>query len=168
LPQLVRLQENNVMKNSIFIAFAACAIVALLWITFSSQKQHEEHNGAIVTTDAPQPIGPYSQAVIRGNALFVSGQIAIDPKTGNLDTADIATETKRVMNNIAAILRASHMEMNSIAKTTIYLTNLDNFAKVNEMYGSYFGSGPYPARETVEVSRLPKGAHIEISVTAIR
>ena len=156
------------MKNPIFIAFAACAIVALLWITFSSKKQHEEHNGAIATADAPQPIGPYSQAVIRGNALFVSGQIAIDPKTGNLDTVDIATETKRVMNNIAAILHASQMEVSSIAKTTIYLTNLDDFAKVNEVYGSYFGKGAYPARETVEVSRLPKGAHVEISVTAIR
>lgn len=156
------------MKNTIFIAFAFCAIVALIWITFSAKNQHAEHNGPVATTDAPVPIGPYSQAVMRGNAMFVSGQIAIDPKTGNLDTADIATETRRVMNNIAAILGASKMQMANIAKTTIYLTNLEDFKTVNEIYGSFFGAGPYPARETVEVRKLPKGAHIEISVTAIR
>lgn len=105
---------------------------------------------------------------MRGNAMFVSGQIAIDPKTGAMDTADIASETKRVMENIAAILRASKMEMKDIAKTTIYLTDLDNFKTVNEVYGGYFGNGPYPARETVEVAALPKGAHVEISVTAIK
>jgi 2-iminobutanoate/2-iminopropanoate deaminase len=156
------------MKNSIFVAFAVCAIVALIWMTFSARQQHAEHNGPISTTEAPQPIGPYSQAVMRGNAMFVSGQIALDPKTGAMDTADIATETKRVMNNIAAILKSSKMEIKDIAKTTIYLTDLDDFKTVNEIYGSYFGAGPYPARETVEVRRLPKGAHVEISVTAIR
>ncbi len=155
------------MKNSIFIAFALCAIVALVWITFSARNQHAEHNGPVSTNEAPQPIGPYSQAVMRGNAMFVSGQIAIDPKTGNLDTANISVETKRVMENIRAILQSSKMEMKDIAKATIYLTNLDDFKTVNEVYASYFGAGPYPARETVEVSRLPKGAHVEISVTAI-
>lgn len=156
------------MKNSVFYIFAICAIGALLWLTFRPGNQEIEHIEPITTTDAPQPIGPYSQAVMRGNALFVSGQIAIDPKTGALDTADISSETKRVMENIAAILRASKMEMKDIAKTTIYLTDLSNFKTVNEVYGSYFGNGPYPARETVEVSALPKSAHVEISVTAIR
>lgn len=157
------------MKNSAFYIFAILAIGALVWITFSSRNQQAEHNGGPVSTpDAPQPIGPYSQAVMRGNAMFVSGQIAIDPKTGLLDTANITAETKRVMENIAAILRASKMEMKDIARTTIYLTDLDNFKTVNEIYGSYFGDGPYPARETVEVSALPKGVHVEISVTAIK
>lgn len=156
------------MKNSIFIAFAFCAIAALIWMTFSAKNQHAEHNGPVATDQAPQPIGPYSQAVMRGNAMFVSGQIAINPKTGILDTANISAETKQVMENIAAILLASKMEMKDVAKATIYLTNLDDFKTVNEVYGSYFGKGPFPARETVEVRRLPKGAHIEISVTAIR
>lgn len=156
------------MKNTIFYGILAIAIIALIWITMSARNQHAEHNGPVSTPDAPQPIGPYSQAVMRGNAMFVSGQVAIDPKTGNADTADIATETKRVMENIKAILLASKMEMKDIAQARIYLTDLDNFKVVNEVYGSYFGSGPYPARETVEVSALPKGMHIEISCTAIR
>jgi 2-iminobutanoate/2-iminopropanoate deaminase len=105
---------------------------------------------------------------MRGNALFVSGQVGIDPKTGVLDTSSIEAETRQAMNNIAAILRGAKMEMKDIAKTTIYLTDLANFKTVNEVYGSFFGTGPYPARETVEVKGLPKGAHIEISVTAIR
>lgn len=156
------------MKNSIFYAVALCAVLALLWITYSARDRVADHNGPIITTEAPQPIGPYSQAVMRGNAMFISGQVAIDPKTGNADTADIATETKRVMENIKAILVAAKMEMKDLAQVRIYLTDLDNFKTVNEVYGSYFGNGPYPARETVEVSALPKGMHIEISATAIR
>lgn len=156
------------MNKTVFYGVALIAICALIWITYSSRAHHESSNGPVSTADAPQPIGPYSQAVIRGNALFVSGQVGIDPKTGNADTADIATETKRVMENIKAILAAAKMEMKDIAQARIYLTNLDNFKVVNEIYGSYFGSGPYPARETVEVSALPKGMHIEISATAIR
>lgn len=156
------------MKNTVFYGIAVIAVFALIWITWSARTRTTEHNGPVITTEAPQPIGPYSQAVMRGNAMFISGQVAIDPKTGAADTADIATETKRVMENIAAILRAAKMEMKNIAQVRIYLTDLDNFKTVNEVYGSYFGDGPYPARETVEVSALPKGMHIEISCTAIR
>lgn len=137
-------------------------------MTFSAKNQHAEHNGPVSTDQAPQSIGPYSQAVMRGNAMFVSGQIAIDAKSGILDTATISVETKRVMDNIRAILQSSKMEMKDVAKATIYLTNLDDFKAVNEVYGAYFGKGPFPARETVEVRRLPKGAHVEISVTGIR
>lgn len=155
------------MKNSAFYVVAICAVGALLWLTYGSRNSPRELNGPVTTQEAPQPIGPYSQAVLRGNALFVSGQIALDPASGQMDTTGIEAETKRVMENIAAILRASHMEMKDIAKTTIYLTDLSTFNAVNEVYGSYFGKGPYPARETVEVQALPKGAHIEISVTAI-
>lgn len=156
------------MKNSAFYVFAIVAIGSLLWLTFHSGNKEAEHNEPVSTINAPQPIGPYSQAVMRGNAMFVSGQAGIDPKTGILDTSSIEAETKQSMNNIVAILAAAKMEMKDIAKTTIYLTDLTNFKTVNEVYGSYFGSGPYPARETVEVKALPKGAHIEISVTAIR
>lgn len=122
----------------------------------------------VATDSAPQPIGPYSQAVRKGNALFVSGQVGIDPANGKADTADISTETKRALNNVKAILQASHLSMNDIAKTTIYLTDLQNFKTVNEVYATYFGDGPFPARETVGVSALPKGMHIEISVVAIK
>ncbi len=156
------------MNKTIFYGITVIAIGALLWITYNARQHTSEQNGPINTAEAPQPIGPYSQAVMRGNALFISGQVAIDPKTGNADTADISTETKRVMENIKAILVAAKMEMKDIAQVRIYLTDISNFKTVNEIYGSYFGDGPYPSRETVEVSALPKGMHIEISATAIR
>jgi 2-iminobutanoate/2-iminopropanoate deaminase len=156
------------MKNTVFYGIVAIAVIALIWLTLSARNRTAEHNDIIATAEAPQPIGPYSQAVMRGNALFISGQVAIDPETGNADTADIAAETKRVMENIKAILAAAQMEMKNLAQVRIYLTDLSNFKTVNEVYGAYFGNGPYPARETVEVSGLPKGMHIEISATAIR
>lgn len=156
------------MKSSAFYVFAIIAIGALLWLTFKPGMPDMDNNEVISTDSAPAPIGPYSQAVMRNNALFVSGQIAIDPSTNTLDTANITVETKRVMENISAILRKAKMQMTDIVKTTIYLTDLENFTAVNEVYGSYFGAGPYPARETVQVAALPKGVHIEISVTAVR
>jgi len=156
------------MNKTIFYGITVIAIFALIWITYSARQHHSEENGPVNTADAPQPIGPYSQAVLRGNALFISGQVGLDPKTGIPDTADIATETKRVMENITAILAAAKMEMKDLTQVRIYLTDISNFKTVNEIYGSYFGKGPYPARETVEVSELPKGMHIEISATAIR
>jgi len=114
---------------------------------------------------APAPIGPYSQAVIAGKFLFGSGQIAINSVTGQLVTSDIETETRQVMQNIEAILLEAGMNFGNIIKTTIFLKDMNNFAKVNEIYGSYF-SGDFPARETVEVSRLPKDVNVEISVIA--
>ena len=120
----------------------------------------------IIKTDlAPAPIGPYNQAVKAGNFLFASGQIALDPATGNLLNATIAEEANQVMNNIAAILKEAGGGFNNIVKTTIFLSDMSLFAEVNEIYGSYF-SGDYPARETVAVKGLPKNVNIEISVTA--
>lgn len=119
------------------------------------------------TTAAPAPIGPYSQAVQVGNILFVSGQIAIHPETGNLDTSDIASETRQVLENVKAILAEAQMDFNNIVKTTIFLSDMALFASVNEVYGTYF-SGDFPARETVAVKALPKGVNVEISVTAAR
>lgn len=119
----------------------------------------------IETSEAPAAIGPYSQAVKTGNLLFVSGQIPLDPRTGNLISDSIEVETHRVMKNIEAILEAAHSTFHNVVKTTIFLKSMDDFAKVNAVYASYF-TGNFPARETVEVSGLPKGARVEISVVA--
>ena len=119
----------------------------------------------IYTNQAPEPIGPYSQAVKTGNLLFVSGQIPIDPATGNVVSGSVKEETVQVMKNLAAILQVSGSNFNAIVKTTIFLSDMALFAEVNEIYGSYF-SGNYPARETVAVKGLPKGVNVEISVIA--
>jgi len=119
----------------------------------------------IETKSAPAPIGPYSQAVQAGNLLFVSGQVPIDPATGNVVQQDIQAETKQVMENIKAILNEAGMDFTNIVKTTIFLTDMGTFAQVNEVYGSYFKSN-FPARETVQVSALPKAVNVEISVIA--
>lgn len=120
----------------------------------------------IRTSNAPAPIGPYNQAVMAGNLLFVSGQIALDPATGNLVTGDIQTETKLVMENINAILTEVGLNFSNIVKTTIFLIDMGQFAQVNEVYGTYFAQDA-PARETVQVSALPKGVNVEISVIAM-
>ncbi len=119
----------------------------------------------IHTSNAPEPIGPYSQAVRVNGLLFVSGQIALDPSTGVLITADIAAETTRVMENLKAILETSGIGFNHVVKTTIFLSDMDFFNMVNDVYGKYF-SDRYPARETVAVKSLPKNVHVEISVIA--
>jgi 2-iminobutanoate/2-iminopropanoate deaminase len=121
----------------------------------------------INTQNAPAPIGPYSQAVAVGNLIFISGQIPMDPKSGNLVMDDIKTETKQVMGNIKAILDEAGLDFSHIVKTTIFLTSMQNFAQVNEVYGTYF-KDQFPARETVEVSGLPKGVNVEISVIAVK
>lgn len=121
----------------------------------------------INTPDAPAPIGPYSQAVQTGDFLFVSGQIAINPATGNIENATITEETELVMKNIGAILKAAQMDYSNIFKTTIFLSDMGLFGEVNEVYGKYF-TGDFPARETVAVKTLPKNVNVEISVTAGR
>ena len=120
----------------------------------------------IETPNAPAPIGPYSQAVLSGNTLFVSGQIAIDPKTGTLAGGDIKAETRRAMENIKAILEAAGMTFEHVVKTSIFLKDMHQFGAVNEVYGSYFDAATAPARETVEVANLPKFVNVEISVIA--
>jgi 2-iminobutanoate/2-iminopropanoate deaminase len=121
----------------------------------------------INTTNAPAPIGPYSQAVAAGNFVFLSGQIALNPTTGQLVTDDIKTETKQVMENIKAILIEAGVDFGNIVKTSIFLTDMQNFAQVNDVYGTYFQDA-FPARETVQVAGLPKGVNVEITVTAIK
>jgi 2-iminobutanoate/2-iminopropanoate deaminase len=119
----------------------------------------------IQTDSAPAPIGPYNQAVKAGSFLFVSGQISIDPATGQMIQDNIANETRMVMQNLKAILEKADMEFSHVVKTAIFLKDMNDFAAVNEVYGSYFKDN-YPARETVQVSRLPKDANVEISVVA--
>jgi 2-iminobutanoate/2-iminopropanoate deaminase len=116
--------------------------------------------------NAPEPIGPYSQAVRAGNMLFVSGQIASNRATGNLVTSGIKDETVQVMTNIREILTAAGTDFSAVVKTTIFLKDMNNFPLVNEVYGSYFKANP-PARETVEVARLPKDVGVEISCIAV-
>jgi 2-iminobutanoate/2-iminopropanoate deaminase len=119
----------------------------------------------ISTNEAPAAIGPYSQAVRSGSLLFCSGQIPLDPKSGQIVSGDITAQTQRVLDNIAAVLRAEGLSFDNVVKTTIFLTNLGDFQRVNEIYGSYFKQDP-PARSTVQVSALPKGASVEIEVIA--
>ena len=119
----------------------------------------------INTPNAPDPIGPYNQAVFAGNLLFVSGQIGINPATGNIDATDIIGEAHQVMHNLKAILSEAKMDFSNVVKTTIFLSDMSLFAAINEIYGKYF-SGDFPARETVAVKGLPKNVNIEISVIA--
>ena len=121
----------------------------------------------IIYTDlAPKPIGPYNQAVLTNNTLYVSGQIPIDPKNGMLIQGDISTQTKQVMENLSAVLKAADMNFNQVVKVSIFLKNMDQFALINDVYGQYFEDATAPARETVEVRRLPKDVDIEISLIA--
>ncbi|HEY1010428.1 MAG TPA: RidA family protein [Sphingobacteriaceae bacterium] len=121
----------------------------------------------ITSASAPAPIGPYSQAVQAGNMLFVSGQIAIDPATGELMTSDLETETHQVLKNLRALLHEAGYDFNDIVKTSIFLKDMSLFQKVNEVYGSYF-QNEFPARETVAVAGLPKNVNVEISVIAYK
>lgn len=120
----------------------------------------------IFTKNAPAPIGPYSQAILLGNMLYTSGQISIDPATGELNTNSIKQETQLVMENLKAVLKEAGMNFTHVVKSSIFISDMDNFAKINEVYASYFDEENAPARETVEVSRLPKSVNVEISMIA--
>jgi len=122
----------------------------------------------IYTDKAPAPIGPYNQAVLVGNTLYTSGQIALDPITMELVLDDIETETKQVMENMKAVLAAADMTFADVVKTTIFIMNMGDFARINAVYGSYFDEATAPARETVQVACLPKNVNVEISMIAIK
>ena len=124
-------------------------------------------NTIVNSPNAPAPIGPYSHAVLAGNTLYISGQIALDAQNGNLINETIEAETHQVMKNMQAILATAGMSFSDVAKCTIFVKDMNNFARINEIYGSYFTQNP-PARETVEVSRLPKDVNVEISAIAIK
>ncbi len=120
----------------------------------------------IQTEKAPKAIGPYSQAIQAGNFLFLSGQIPLDPKTGELVTGDIRQETKQVLENLKGVLESEKLEMKDVVKVTIFLKDIGNFNQVNEVYATYFPSSP-PARSTVQVAKLPRDAEIEIEAIAL-
>lgn len=121
----------------------------------------------IKTENAPAPIGPYNQAVMANGVLYISGQIAIEPQSGNLTLQDIEAETNQVMKNLDAILKEAGMTFQNVVKSSIFLLDMNNFAKINNIYGSYFSSD-FPARETVQVSCLPKNVNVEISMIAVQ
>ncbi|EDP70711.1 endoribonuclease, L-PSP family (translation initiation inhibitor) [Flavobacteriales bacterium ALC-1] len=121
----------------------------------------------INTTKAPAPIGPYNQAVLVGDTLYTSGQIALHPDTMELALDDIKTETKQVMENMKAVLAAAGMTFENVIKTSIFISDMHNFSQINEVYGQYFDEATAPARETVEVANLPKFVNVEISMIAV-
>ncbi len=122
----------------------------------------------ITTSKAPQPIGPYNQAVLVGNTLYTSGQIALHPETVELVMSSIEEETTQVMENMKAVLEAAGMSFENVVKTTIFISDMENFSKINSVYGKYFDDATAPARETVEVANLPKYVNVEISMIAIK
>lgn len=122
----------------------------------------------ITTTNAPAPIGPYNQAILAGNTLYISGQIPIDPKTGDLVSGDIKKETEQSMQNLKAILTEAGMTFENVVKSSIFVKDMHQFSQINEVYGAYFDADTAPARETVEVANLPKFVNVEISMIAIK
>jgi 2-iminobutanoate/2-iminopropanoate deaminase len=147
------------MKSAVFtISFI---IIFMSLIAQNGQKQ------VIYTDKAPKPIGPYSQGIRMANTLYVAGQIAIDPATAKMDTADIETEIRRVLKNLGEVLSAGGMNYSNVIKTTIYTTDLKYFKSINAIYGESFKEAP-PARETVQVVALPGKAHVEISAVAVK
>jgi 2-iminobutanoate/2-iminopropanoate deaminase len=122
----------------------------------------------IETPNAPKPIGPYSQAVLTGNTLYTSGQIAIDPESGELITNEIKAETGQVMENLKAVLAAADMTFDNVIKSSIFISDMNDFGNINEIYGSYFDEANAPARETVQVAVLPKNVNVEISMIAVK
>lgn len=122
----------------------------------------------ITTTKAPAPIGPYNQAILSGNTLYTSGQIAINPETGKLVLDTIKNETKQVMENMKEVLAAANMTFENVIKTSIFISDMNNFTEINTIYGTYFNEATAPARETVEVANLPKFVNVEISMIAVK
>ena len=122
----------------------------------------------IITKHAPAPIGPYNQAVLTGNTLYTSGQIALHPKTGELVLDSIKIETTQVMENMKAVLKAAGMTFNHVVKTSIFISDMNNFSEINAVYANYFEEATAPARETVEVANLPKFVNVEISMIAVK
>lgn len=125
-------------------------------------------NKAIQTTNAPAPLGPYNQAILAGNTLYISGQVAIDPSSNNLITENITAETTQVLDNLSAILKAATYTLKDVVKVSIFIANMDDFNQINTVYATYFDGDNAPARECVAVKTLPKNVNIEISAIAVR
>lgn len=148
------------MKITSFIAAAA-------FLAVTAGCSTTQGSSAVSTTSAPAALGPYSQAIRSGNMLFLSGQIPLDPATGQISGSTVDEQTKRVMDNLAAVLAANDMTMANVVSTTVYVRDLNDFAAMNKVYGTYFTSNP-PARATVQAARLPKDVSVEISAIATK
>ena len=144
------------------------ALVLVVAFSFAGCSSASKGKEIVSTKNAPGAIGPYSQACVNGNMVFCSGQIAIDPAAGNLINGDITAQTRQVFKNIEAILKESGCTMDDVMKTTVFLKDINDFNAMNEEYAHHFTEGSYPARSAVEVANLPKGALVEIEVTAIK
>ncbi len=138
------------------------------YLTTINAKNKTQMKKIINTSNAPAPIGPYNQAILSGNMLYISGQIAINPETNELVTRTIVDETKQVMENLNAILKEAGMDFENVIKTSIFVSDMNNFSQINEVYGEYFNQETAPARETVEVANLPKFVNVEISAIAVK
>lgn len=155
-------KTNFLILTALLFSFALTIYFAFPVISDASDKSKKK---AVESLDAPKAIGPYSQGIIAGDFVFLAGQIGTDPKTGNL-TEGIEAQTEQALKNIEAVLKASKSDLNNVVKTTIFLADINDFAKVNEIYARKF-KAPFPARSTVQVARLPREAKIEIEVTAL-
>lgn len=152
-------RHSSLVSRGVFVV-AAMAFLAVAAIAQNTEKK------AVETADAPKAIGPYSQAIIANGFVFTAGQIGSDPKTGQLVEGGIEEQTEQVLKNIAAVLKASGSSMDDVVKTTVFLADINDFAKMNEIYARHFGA-PFPARSTVQVARLPRDAKIEIETIAV-
>ena len=151
------------MKNLPIYFAALCAILLFSRATLDDKTMKQ----VIKTENAPAPIGPYNQAILANGTLYMSGQIALDPKTGELVNDDVESETRQVMANLQAVLKEAGMDFSNVVKSSIFLVDMNDFTKVNEVYGKSFGDDA-PARETVQVARLPKDVKVEISMIAVK
>lgn len=149
--------------KKVFLLFISVVLVTIGIVSFADKTPERL---VILTDKAPKPIGPYSQAIKVGNTLYVAGQVGFT-LDGKLDTSSVENECRQAINNVKAIIEAAGMNMQQVVKATLYVKDLKNFAKINEVYGTYFPTNP-PARETVQIAALPKGANFEISVIAVK
>ena len=155
------------MAGLVILCIFLGALLVTRELPLNSQPNKNNMEKEIINTpNAPAPIGPYSQAVRAGNTLYLSGQVCIDPKTGDLKNSNVSEETEQVMLNLQAVLQQAGMDFSHVVKTTIFLTDMNRFAEVNAVYAKYFKSD-FPARETVQVSALPKFVNVEISMIAV-
>ncbi|WP_406383090.1 RidA family protein [Streptomyces sp. NBC_01618] len=155
-------------RRSVPALAAAAALVVGLGGSSAVADPGARHR-VVSTPDAPAAIGPYSQGISAGHLMFVSGQLPIDPKTGSLSAdASIEEQTRQVLRNVEAVLKADGMSLKNVVSTTVYVADLDDFARFNSAYAEYFGSTAPPARATVEVARVPRDAKVEISAIAVR
>lgn len=161
------MSKSKILYINLVVGLALCLMAAFWFAPLESSASLEnDKKKAVETADAPKAIGAYSQAIVADDFVFVSGQIGLDPKTGNMVEGGTSEQTEQVMKNLGAVLRASKSDFDSAVKATIYLADINDFAKVNEIYGRHF-KAPFPARATVQVARLPRDARVEIELTAL-